>query len=242
MFRVTFCVKAFNVSGQQIKPGEQECVIRLWGSNWEPGKQLVFKGDQKIRLNDEKSPLQVSKYTIDAIEVFDHAPNLRQIDVRCPLVWSAAIRVFADKKFRPTVMDKDSYTATFAYDGGRVDSGSTNFLKSYTTAYTGWTMMWESFRVDAASLYLREEEPGTCTAELKMSFAGFGEPMFGQYGWSAVDSNFNFEKVLMDELQAQSGRAARADMDTAMKQLAALHKQGLLSEEEFQKAKAKLLQ
>jgi len=113
-------------------------------------------------------------------------------------------------------MHKDSLTATFAYDGGRIDSGSTNFLKAYTTAYTGWTMTWESFRVDNASLYLREEKPGTCTAEVKMSFAGFGKPMFGQYGWYAVESNFNFEKTLLDELEAQSKRAASADLDTAI--------------------------
>lgn len=68
-------------------------------------------------------------------------------------------------------MDKESFTATYAYDGGRIDTGSTNFLKAYTTAYTGWTMKWESFRVDNASLYLREENPRTCTAEVKMSFA-----------------------------------------------------------------------
>jgi len=127
--------------------------------------------------------------------------------------------VFADKKFRPTVLDKDSFTATYAYDGGRIDTGSKNFLKTYTTAYTGWTMMWESFRVDAASLYLREDQPGACTAEVKMSFAGFGKPMFGKYGWYAVESNFNFEKGMMDELEAQAKRAASDDLDKAISQL-----------------------
>jgi hypothetical protein len=41
IFRVTFCVKAFDSSDQEIKPGGNECVIRLWGSNWEPGAPLT---------------------------------------------------------------------------------------------------------------------------------------------------------------------------------------------------------
>lgn len=219
IFRVTFCVRAFDAADQQIKPGGSDCALSLWGSNWEPGASLSFKGKQNIKVSDDKSILQVSKYAIVATDVFDHSPNLRPLDVRCPLVWSSALRVFADKKFRPTVMDKDSFTATYAYDGGRVDAGSTNFLKAYTTAYTGWTMIWESFRVDAASLYLREERPGTCTAEVKMSFAGFGKPMFGQYGWIAVESNFNFEKALLDGLEAESKRAASTDLDKAISQI-----------------------
>ena len=193
--------------------------MTLWGNNWLPGASLNFKGKQTIKISDDTAPIHVAKYTIAAIEVFDHSPNLRTMDTRCPLVWSSALRVFADKKFRPTVLDKDNFTATYAYDGGRIDTGSTNFLKAYTTAYTGWTMIWESFRIDNASLYLREEKPRTCTAEVKMSFAGFGKPMFGQYGWYAVDSNFNFEKALMDELEAQSKKAASDDLDKAISQL-----------------------
>jgi hypothetical protein len=216
IFRATFCVKAFDTADRQISPGGAECLLTMWGSNWEPGATLTFKGQQTIKISGDKTPVQVAKYTIAATEVFDHPPNLRHIDVRCPLVWSSALRVFADKKFRPTVIDRDSYTAVYAYDGGRVDTGSKNFLKAYTRAYTGWTMTWESFRVDAASLYLREEKPGTCTAEIKMSFAGFGKPMFGRYGWYAVESNFNFEKALLDDLETRAKQAAAADLDKAI--------------------------
>jgi hypothetical protein len=216
IFRATFCVKAFDTAGEQIKPGGAECLLTMWGNNWEPGATLSFKGQENIKISEEKTPVQVAKYTITATEVFDHSPNLRHIDVRCPLVWSSALRVFADKNFRPTVMDRDSFTATYAYDGGRVDTGSKNFLRAYTTAYTGWTMTWESFRVDAASLYLREEKPGTCTAEIKMSFAGFGKPMFGRYAWYAVESNFNFEKALLDDLETRSKQAATVDLDKAI--------------------------
>lgn len=222
VFRATFCVKAFDSADQQIKPGGDECVLRLWGSNWEPGTPLNFKGKRNIKISEAKTPVQVAKYTIAATEVFDHSPNLRYLDGRCPLVWSSALRVFADKKFRPTVMDKDSFTVTYAYDGGRIDgySDAKQRLKAFTNANTAFMgPTWESFRIDAASLYLREEKPGTCMAEVKMSFAGFGKAMFGEYGWYAVESNFSFEKALLDGLEAQSKQAVSADLDKAISQL-----------------------
>ncbi|MCC7495897.1 MAG: PEGA domain-containing protein [Fimbriimonadaceae bacterium] len=80
-------------------------------------------------------------------------------------------------------------------------------------------MNWDSFRVDSASLYLREEAPGTCTAELKMAFAGFGKPMFGRYSWYAVDSSFNLEKAILDDLEGEAGKAASGDLDKAISQL-----------------------
>jgi len=218
---VTLCVKAFDGADRQIKPGGNECVLTLWGTNWQPGAPLNFKGRQNIKINDERVPVQVAKYTIAATEVFDNAPNLRTLDVRCPLVWSSALRVFADKRFRPTVLDKESFTATYAYDGGRTDGSreSERMLKAYTNANTGFFSNWEGFRIDAASLYLREEEPGTCTAEVKMSFAGFGKPFMASLGWYDVGSNFNFEKTLLDQLEAQSKQAASADLDKAISQL-----------------------
>jgi hypothetical protein len=222
IFRVTFCVKAFDAADQQIKPGGNECVLTLWGSNWEPGVPLNFKGKQNIKIGEDKTPVQVVKYTVAATEVFDHSPNIRYLDTRCPLVWSAALRVFAEKKFRPTVMDKDSFTATYAYDGGRIDGyrDAKQMLKAFTNANTSFMgPTWESFRIDAASLYLREEKPGTCTAEVKMSFAGFGRPFMGTLGWYVVESNFSFEKALLDGLEAQSKLAASADLDKAISQL-----------------------
>lgn len=52
-----------------------------------------------------------------------------------------------------------------------------------------------------------------------MSFAGFGKPFMGTLGWYAVESNFNFEKMLLDGLEAQSKQAANADLDRAISQL-----------------------
>lgn len=222
IFRVTFCVKAFDTADHQIKPGGSECLLTMWGSNWEPSTPLIFKGKQNIKISEEKVPVVVAKYTVAATEVFDDSPNLRHLDVRCPLTWSSALRVFADKKFRPTVIDKDSFTATYAYDGGRIDGygDAKQMLKAFTNANTAFMgPTWESFRIDAASLYLREEQAGGCTAEVKMSFAGFGKPFMGTLGWYAVESNFNFEKAMLDGLQAQSRQAANADLDKAISQL-----------------------
>ena len=222
IFRVTFCVKAFDAADHQIKPGGNECVLTLWGSNCEPGAPLNFKGKQNIKITEDKTPIQVAKYSVDATEVFDHSPNLRHLKVRCPLVWSSSLRVFADKKFRPTVIDKDSFTATYAYDGGRIDGygDAKQMLKSFTNANTAFMgPTWESFRIDAASLYLREETIGTCSAEVKMSFAGFGKPFMGTLGWYVVESNFNFEKAVLDQLEDQSKQTASADLDRAISQL-----------------------
>jgi diacylglycerol kinase family enzyme len=67
---------------------------------------------------------------------------------------------------------------------------------------------------------LREEKVGTCTAEVKMRFAGFGKPfMVKNYSWFAVDSNFMFEKLLLDQLEAQSKQVANSDLDKAISQL-----------------------
>jgi hypothetical protein len=222
IFRVTFCVRAFDAADAQIQPGGADCILTLWGTNWSPGAPLNFKGNQNIRIADAKVPAAASRYTIEAIEVFDHAPNLRNLPVRCALVWPSAIRVFADREFRPTVLDKDSFTATYAYDGGRIDGygDARQMLKAFTTANTALMgPTWDSFRIDAASLYLREDNPGTCTAEVKMTFAGFGKPMFGNKGWYAVDSNFAFEKSILDEVEAQSKQAGAADLDRAISQL-----------------------
>lgn len=222
IFRVTLCVKAFDEANQQIKPGGSECILTLWGSNWAPGAALNFKGKQNIKVSDDKSPVRVAAYTVGVTELFDHSPNLRNLSARCPLVWSAALRVFAEKKFRPTVMDKDSFTATYAYDGGRIDGlgGATQMLKAYTTANTAFMgPTWESFRIDAASLYLREEQGAGCVAEVRMTFAGFGKPFLGALGWYAVESNFNLEKTLLDALEAQSNLATSADLDKAISEL-----------------------
>ncbi len=228
VFRADFCVKAFDTAGQQIKPGGDECIISLWGWNWAQGAALNFKGKQDVKVADNKAPLSISKFDVTVKDVFDTAPNLRTFTSACPLVWPSAIRVFADRKFRPTVLDKDSFTATYAYDGGQIGgySDAKSMLKAFTNANTAFLgPTWEAFRIDAASLYLREEKLGECTAEIKMTFAGYGTQggiSFGntnRKGWWAVDSNFNFEKSLLDEIGTQAKRAADTDMDKAIRQL-----------------------
>lgn len=204
LFRVTFCVKAFAADDRELKPAGNDCALTLSANNWEYGAPLTLKGKQNIKISDEKAQVQVVRYVIAATEVFDRAPNLRDINVSCALVWPAARRVFAARKFRPTATEKDSFTTTYAYDGVGIDGyrDARQLLKAFTTANTLFTgPAWESFRIDAATLYLREEKPGTCAAEVKMRFAGLGKPFSG---WSVVESNFNFEKTLLDRIEAES--------------------------------------
>jgi len=193
----------------------------MWGSNWESNASLNFKGKRNVKLGDGKEPIQVAKYEIIATEILDHSPNLRNLDIRCGLVWGAALMVFADQSFRPTVMDKDSLTASFAFEGGRIDGReASRMLKTFTTANTAFLgPTWDSFRVDSASIYLREEKQGACTSEVKMSFAGFGKPFMGTYGWFALDSNFAYEAVLLDALEEKSKLAKKNDLDKAISQL-----------------------
>ena len=178
---VTFCLKAFDADEMAIQVGDEQCILRLSGNSWATGALLNFKGKQRLQISPQsKEIVRVSRYEVSAIEVFDHAPNLRHIEVRCPLVWTSAIRAFADKKFHPKMMDKDSFTSNFDYAGGQIEGmiESKRALKAFTTTNTGWFgPRWERFRIDTASIYLREDEPGVCTAEIKMSFSGFGEPL-----------------------------------------------------------------
>ena len=60
LFRAEFCVKALDVSSQQVAPGDQECIINLWGWNWAQGMSLNFNGKQDItsvRLEVEQNQL-----------------------------------------------------------------------------------------------------------------------------------------------------------------------------------------
>jgi PEGA domain len=226
VFRATFCLKAFDSADHEINVAGSGCIVTFLGEQFQPGMSLVLRGKRhNIKISNDKAPVQVTKFAVVATEVFDEPPNLRNLNVRCPLVWPSAIRVFADNKFRPTMMDKASYTATFAYDGGRmVGSTSTKMLREFTHDRSGILgPVWESFRIDSASLYLREDTPGVCTAEVKMAFAGFGKPLFQKFGsWYAMDSNYHFEKVILDGLKGQSNRAEKSDMENAINQLPTL--------------------
>ena len=150
--RADFCLKAFDSDDTPIQVGGEPCILRLWGNSWETGALLNFKGKQKIQISPQsKEIVRVSRYEISATEVFDHAPNLRHIEARCPLVWTSAIRAFADKKFHPKMMDKDSFTGNFEFAGGRVDgaTASKRMLKAFTTANTRlFGPQWDAFRID----------------------------------------------------------------------------------------------
>ena len=178
--RAEFCVKAFGLDGSPFLYYGDECVIRLHGRDWGEGDALLFKGKQKIRINREsKAPVRVGGYEVSVIEIQDHAPNLRIIKAQCKFVWNPVIRAFADEKFHPTVIDKDSFTGSFRYSGGVItnDSDAKDTIRALTYAKTGiFTTQWSAFRIENTSVYLRDDGIDQCIAEVRISFAGYGKP------------------------------------------------------------------
>ena len=224
--RAVFCLQAFGADDKAIEVGEggETCILRLWGDGWAAGTPLNFKGKQNLRISPgNKTVVRVSRYEISATEVFDHAPNVRRIVASCPVVWRSAIREFADGDFHPKVIQQDSYVASFEYEGGQT-SGRTNsrsMLKTYTNARLGFTgPTWTRFRIDNTSLYLRDEDPGVCTAEISMSFSGWGKPFLQEvYNWYEVGSNFTFERLMLDKIEQRSKQADEKELDKAISQL-----------------------
>jgi hypothetical protein len=153
---VIFCLKAFDTDDRVFPAGDEPCILRLSGNRWGTAAFQNFKGKQRLQISPQsKEIVRVSRYEVSAIEVFDHAPNLRHIEVRCPWVWTSAIRAFADKEFPPKMLDQDSFTANFDYSGGQIEAmiDSKRALKAFTTANTGWFgPRWERFRIDTASI------------------------------------------------------------------------------------------
>lgn len=210
---VAFCVKLIGPDNGVIS----ECAFLLIARYWKRGAALSFKGSRRIKISEEKSPVQVSEYQISVYE----PASIRHFEARCPLVWTAGMQVFTDMKFRPTTIDTGSFTAVFAYEDlikGTSDSKST--LKAYTNDHIDFFSREVSLRIDSASLRLREEQPGHCRAEVEMSLSGFGREFGADFEtWRPVGSNFNFEKSILDAIEAQSKRAAELVTDQAISQV-----------------------
>lgn len=219
IFGAAFCMKAFDTDDNLIQVQEtgETCLLRFSGTEWGASVPLSFKGKRNIRIAPgNKEVVQVSRYEISATEVFDDAPNVRHIVAPCPVVWRSAIREFADSSFHPKVIQQDSYVGNFEYEGGltagRTDTRS--MLKRYTNARLGFTgPTWTGFRIDNASLYLRDEEPGVCTAEISMSFSGWAD------NWYEVGSNYTFERLMLDKIEQQSKLADERELDRAISRL-----------------------
>lgn len=223
VFRAEFCIRGYNRPGGTQLYG---CLFRLWGSNWKAGSTLTFQGKDRIQFRAKvKDAVEIQRYAVTVEEILERPPNLRVIEARCPLVWNPAIQTFAEKDFHPKVMDKDSFTGSFDYAGGLVNDArrAEQHLKSFTQANTRlFGPDWGAFRVDNASIYLRESEPGTCEAEIRMSFAGYGKPFMQRYySWYKVESSFAFEKDVLDEIEKLALRAQETDMDRAISRLPA---------------------
>lgn len=224
IYRAIFCVSAFDDQGTSLNRKDETCFFTLVGSWGAPDQVVHLDEKEKFQLIPKsKEIVRISKYTVEAIKVLEHAPNLRHIKVSCPLVWSSAIQAFADRNFHPKVLEKDSYIANFSYAGGQIETENAlmHALKTYTTADTSFFgPSWLAFRIDTASVFLRNGDPGVCIAEIKMSFAALGKP-FGsdQYSWFDMNSTLALESNILDEIQRLSKQADETDMDRAISQL-----------------------
>ena len=233
IYHAKFCVKAYSRHGAEQPYG---CLLRLWGDQWAGGDFRSFQGKDKVQIvAKSKDEVQIHRYEVQIEEILDRAPNLRLIEARCPLVWNPAIQAFADKDFHPKVVDKDSFTGSFDYAGGLVNDAyrAKQHLQSFTRANTRlFGPKWAAFRVDNASVYLRNGEPGTCEAEIRMSYAGYGKPLMqNYYSWYKVESNFAFEKAALNEIEKLALRAQETDMDRAIRQLPTHAEASFLSSE-----------
>lgn len=128
-------------------------------------------------------------------KVFEHT---------CAEMRGPAIRAMVEGDFHPTVIDKDSGIATFAYEkvipvgsqwGQRkaADALLAQFVKvpSYGHGYFGAVIV--QLRIDSASLLFSEME-GKCGVTVKISYALFVKGS----GWHAAESNSEFEGRLLN--------------------------------------------
>ena len=228
-----FCVKAFDPDGKSIHAYGSPCVFRIYGLGWGIGDVFSFNGKRKTRIDrpaeeyvnakEEDGPVQLGSYEVSLLDVEDKSPNLRIIKAQCKFAWNPVIRVFTDDKFHPTVIDKDSFTGSFQYTGGVVtnDRNAKDMLQAFTYARTGmFTTEWSAFRIENASIFLRDDGIDRCIAEIRMSFAGFGKPFMNKFfNWIAVSSNMAYEKRLLDSIEKLALSAHEDDMERAMREL-----------------------
>ncbi len=207
---VEFCVKAFDAVGLQFAPNKSwdGCVVRLSAVNWEDGTSRYFEGQTTLKFDHEKTPVRVSKYEINATESAESSnvpPNLRTLNVPCSAVWTSLLRVIASLKLQPTLMQRDSYTVTFVGLDISGMKSANRFLSAYTN-YQGLGPLWVSSRVESGTAFLREEEPGSCTAEVTMTFSAIGNAL-GQVSKYSFVSNLMFESSILAQIEAESKKA-----------------------------------
>ena len=212
--KVTFCAKGFEPDD---KPLRESCLIRLWMYSWKPGDQMHWKGSQKIRLAAGKRRVSLARLEISVSELLTDPESVLTFSQTCSRVWPAAMKIFVDSKFRPTVSDKDTFIASFGYTGGNIIAGAfgdTNRLvKAYTATRVGWLANWKAFRIDSASLMLRRAPNQGCRAQIDMSFAGFAK------GWYKLGTNHQYEKGLLAKIDNLVGEDYEQDLDEAISKL-----------------------
>jgi len=270
----SFCVVAKDKGGKIHQPRGQECLIHLWANNWAPGETRPFENEARIVLSNSKERADVSSIEVRAVDIIigneatqpGELSDTGLLPINCSSLWASSIRVFADRRFRPLVLDKESLTATFAFEGGETAGWSSSAdIKNFTTASTAFFgPSWQSFRVDSASVYFQDQADGHCKPEVKVAFSGLAKPFLANnYQWYVLQSNFNLEGILLRELATAAKTAVATERDkgiaaistvklgdqlpagdiaSQLEALAKMFSSGLLTPDEFQQAKKKLLE
>ena len=218
--KVTFCANAFDVSGEPIRPvGEDKCLLRFWMYEWKSGAPANWKGSQKLTVGSgEKREVQIGRFEFEVEELLSDPENVAIFPADCETVWPVAIQAIMDKDFRPTVSDRASFIASFDYTGGqqvRTFGTVNDTVKALTTAKIGFLTTWEGFRIEAASLNLKERADRGCRAELAITFAGFEE----RQGWYRLESNHRLERTILEAARSQLSDDYEQDLDHAISQL-----------------------
>ncbi len=141
---------------------------------------------------------------LTAASMFGQASQSATIDKPCSAVWSSMIRTAVDNKFRPTVMDKESGVATFAYDGGTV--GVPFMWKSQVATQSQFVnnpkkVSWMAIRVDSAT-FTTQDVDGGCKVSAKIAYATLRRiGLSPDKQWYVAESNGAFETRLLEQIK-----------------------------------------
>ena len=220
-YKVTFCITGFDADGNPLRGADGKCLIRMWQYQRKGGTRANWKGSQKIRIGDgTERRVELARFEISVEELRTDPESVHMFAETCERVWPIALQTFMSEKFRPTVSDKDSFVASFEYQGGQVMKrfgNANNLVKAYTSARTGFLTTWEGFRIDGGSLLLKLGADRGCRAEITMSFAGFEKGA----GWYDLATNHQYEKGMLKKISERLDQAYEEDLDQAIPSLSA---------------------
>lgn len=121
--------------------------------------------------------------------------------------------------------------------GWRVLDQGPDFVRCKEVAVSGLSFTWPA----EVQLVVESDEPGVSTVYLDGKIFGLGPIQKGHLQGQMGNLRNRIELLATQQAPAPGGRAGGGSLSEELEKLAALKKQGLLTEEEFQQAKARLL-